>query len=105
MFIGNFLDYREPQSGPLDFRRDIRFEGALENMLRKASPVVTNGKAYPPQSVRVIRSYSYVGIRCSFLGILRVLQQVVDHLPQLLRVAQDPRTFRIQFRRDGHLDR
>ena len=100
VLVGDFLDDRQAQAGALGLGGDVGLEGALEDVLGKAGPAVLHRQAHPlarvaPAGCAPARPRRRARCRGGRLGrVLRVLQQVVDDLAQLLRVAADRRAAR-----------
>ena len=97
MVICNFLDHCQPQAGALGLGRDIGFEGALQDVFRKAAAMVQHAQAHALRGRPPLRLDQHWprGATGLFVRVLGVLQQVVDHLPQLLCVSHDQAAFGI----------
>ena len=86
MLVGDFLHHGQAQARALGLGRDVRLERALQDMLGKAGAVVLHSGA-PPRP-RLVAIASALDATCAAaprrsVRVLRVLQQVVDHLAQL----------------------
>ncbi|VBC39576.1 Uncharacterised protein [Burkholderia pseudomallei] len=104
MLVDDLLHGREAKPRALRLRRHVRLERARQDARRKTRTVVRDG-----QPNRDARFAVRVGIAIFYcLGfeqhtrmldvgdrILRVLQQIVDHLTQLCRIAADHRQRRL----------
>ena len=108
VFIRDFFHHRQPQSGAARFAGDIGLERPLQDAGRKAASAVKHAQAHAPRTDAEIgpqdhRFQGQQGLR--LLGILGVLQQVVDDLAQLLRIPQHRRAGCIQIQGDRRLSR
>ena len=108
VFICDFFHHRQPQSGATRFAGDIGFERPLQDTRRKAASAVEHAQAHPPRAGTEIgpqhhRLQGKQGLR--FLGILGVLQEVMDDLAQLLRIPQNRRAGCVQLQGDRRLGR
>ena len=99
MLIDNFLDDRQPQTGPPGLRRDIRFENARHYLRREAGSAIIY--CHFDHAVVLAGKYADFLMRQVFLCIFGVSQQVVDNLPELRRITKHRRQVAAQRQSDA----
>ncbi len=91
VLVGDLLDNGQAQASALGLGGDVGLEGTLEDVLGKAAPAVFHDQPDAVGGLVPLGAQHHLVWACASryrIGcILRVLQQVVDHLPQLHRVA------------------
>ena len=86
MFVNNFFDDRQSETRALGFGGDIRFERALQYVIRETRPRINHCHTHTATLRIPLRAQDH--FRClirgisqmQFAGVLRVLDQVVYHL-------------------------
>ena len=95
VLVGDLLDHRQTEAGPLLLGGDVGLEGALQHLLGKPGPIVDDDQTHRANLAAFVAcrlgddAHAPVGLLGD--GIERVLDQVVDHLAQLRAVADDRR--------------
>ena len=94
VLVGDLLDHRQAQARALALGGDVGLEGALEHLVGEAVAVVDDlsgaRRARRPRSVpRASVRSTHAAVAAVGHRVERVLHEVVDHLAQLRRVADD----------------
>ena len=89
VLFNNFLHDYQAETGAFRFGRYIRLKCALHQLLGKTAAVVGDDHAHSIGAR--LRTHHYTRICAVHERVLRVLQQVVDYLTQLRRVADEVR--------------
>jgi len=109
MLVGDFLDHREAQSCAFVLGGHIGLKRTFEYVVRKPGTAVHHHQAYPARAGLPLGFDQHgmigIGMPRAQGGILRVLQQVVQNLAQLLGVAEDVGAIGVKLGRDRHLPR
>ena len=110
MFVSNFFDHCQAQTRAFGFGRDIGLHGALKNMGSETRASVGHGEPDPLTRRTPLRRqcdlrFAHLFVRFAGLQVtcvLCVLQQVVDHLTQLLGIALNMWASGIQCQHNRH---
>ena len=106
MFISDFLDYCQTQASALGLGGDIGLKHAREDVVWKTRAMVQHAQAHAPGRLNPLGLEDDATFGASVSsrlgGVLRVLQQVVHKLAQLLRITQYLRAARIKLHGHGH---
>jgi len=97
MLVDDFLHHREAKAGAAGFACDIRLERTAKYIRRKSRSIVFDGQPYRTRLRTRFLDFDKLGAHVNAcVGsagqcVLRIDQQVVNHLAQLGRVTFDQR--------------
>ena len=97
MFVGNFLHHGQAQTGTFGLGGDVGLERPLQDIGSKPWPFVGDGQFNPFACRAPARGEGHLGM--CLAGVLGILNEVVNHLAQLLGIAFNHGQCRIQI---GH---